>query len=479
MPSSGGMITPMFRFSSIVSQPFFAITALLHTIAWIITLIAQCLAESKYHASRSPSGDKLVGTPIGVGWFGIFYQLFLFLWIMTCVGRDVEHQHTSHLATLIGVNVVIGILSCNLGIYAKQEISVMIFGIGWLVLSVINLAWMIYFASPENSALLSMLNPGYQRKQLIRSSINLRRSGLYDDPPNMHNVVLGYAPANQSRPEDVGGRVAPRGDISVDYYDNKMASTDDGSSYNQTCLPNLQGSHISNAVTNVASFVPPSQTQYTPSLVPQQQPTQLHRQPQQHQRSFEAQQSLCTPQQTQPLRPTQLQSHPQPPLPDGSNVNNVYNSDNRGLPSHAVNSIDQQTASEPSSNNPTSHSSPPISPIPPPIPDFTPLTTNRIGSALFSDESCFAGLSSPGQQENLKVQDSSNQSVAPSQSSQASFPARALFSYKASPADPRELSIEKGEIVEIHDSHGKWWRAQKKDGTSGILPSNYVAIVSA
>ncbi|EGG11682.1 uncharacterized protein MELLADRAFT_90936 [Melampsora larici-populina 98AG31] len=394
---------------------------------------------------------------------------------MTCVGRDIEHQYTSQLATLVSVNVVIGVLSCNLGIYAKQEISVMIFGIGWLVLSVINLAWMVYFTAPENSALLSMLNPGYQRKQIIRSSINLRRSGLYDDPPNVHNVVLGYAPANQSRSEDVGGRVAPRGDISVDYYDNKMASTDDGSSYHQTCLPNLQGSRVPNPITNVASFVPTSQTQYTQNPVPQQQPTQLPQQPQQQQRSFEAPQSVYTPQPTQPLRPTHLQPHSQPPLPYGSNVNNV-NSDNRGLPSCSVNSIDQQSSSELSSNNLNPHSPPLISPIPPPIPNFTPLTTNRIGSALFSDDSCFAGLSSPVQQDN------SNQSVTQSQTSQtsqASFPARALFSYKASPADPRELSIEKGEVVEIHDSHGKWWRAQKKDGTSGILPSNYVALISA
>ncbi|KAH9823826.1 hypothetical protein DFH28DRAFT_1077742 [Melampsora americana] len=396
---------------------------------------------------------------------------------MSCVGRDVEHQHASQLATLVAVNVVIGILSCNLGIYAKQEISVMIFGIGWLVLSVINLAWLIYFTSPENSALLTTLNPGYQRKQIIRSSINLRRSGLYDDPPNTHNVVLGYAPANQSRPEDVGGRLVPR--VDVDHYDTKMASTDDGSSYHQTFLPKLQGLRVQNPESNVASLIPHSQTQYTQGPVHQQQPTQPHHQTQQQTQHFEPLQPVYTPQQTQPLRQNQVQSHLQAPLSYVSNTNNVSNSENRALPPCSPNSIDQQLSSEASSNNLTSHSHSPISPIPPPIPNFIPLTTNRIGSALFSEEASFSGLNSPGPQDSPKVQDNCNQSVAQSQTTQSSFPARALFSYKASPTDPRELSIEKGEVVEIHDSHGKWWRAQKKDGTSGIVPSNYVALISA
>lgn len=59
---------------------------------------------------------------------------------MSCVGRDVEHQHGSQLATLVAINVVIGVLSSNLGIYSKQEISLMIFGFGWLVLTIINVS---------------------------------------------------------------------------------------------------------------------------------------------------------------------------------------------------------------------------------------------------------------------------------------------------------------------------------------------------
>ncbi|KAF8143764.1 hypothetical protein K438DRAFT_1875407 [Mycena galopus ATCC 62051] len=52
--------------------------------------------------------------------------------------------------------------------------------------------------------------------------------------------------------------------------------------------------------------------------------------------------------------------------------------------------------------------------------------------------------------------------------------ARALHAYKGSPDDPKELSFEKGEVLEIEDQEGKWWQAKKLDGKFGIVPSNYL-----
>jgi hypothetical protein len=39
----------------------------------------------------------------------------------------------------------------------------------------------------------------------------------------------------------------------------------------------------------------------------------------------------------------------------------------------------------------------------------------------------------------------------------------------ASPDDPWEISFAKGEIMEIVDKTGKWWQAEKEDGTYGSM----------
>ncbi|KAI9498554.1 hypothetical protein BDB00DRAFT_798464 [Zychaea mexicana] len=53
--------------------------------------------------------------------------------------------------------------------------------------------------------------------------------------------------------------------------------------------------------------------------------------------------------------------------------------------------------------------------------------------------------------------------------------AKALHAYRANAEDPNELSFEKNEILEIIDKRGNWWQAKKKDGSLGIVPSNYFA----
>ncbi|KAF7373316.1 Kinase-like protein [Mycena sanguinolenta] len=57
--------------------------------------------------------------------------------------------------------------------------------------------------------------------------------------------------------------------------------------------------------------------------------------------------------------------------------------------------------------------------------------------------------------------------------------AKALYAYTASADDPNELSFSEGEILDIEDAHGKWWRAKRADGSRGIASSNFLMIIQA
>lgn len=60
-----------------------------------------------------------------------------------------------------------------------------------------------------------------------------------------------------------------------------------------------------------------------------------------------------------------------------------------------------------------------------------------------------------------------------------SFPyvAKALYTYTADSNDAYEVSFEQGEMLRVGDIEGRWWKAKRANGETGIIPSNYVELV--
>ncbi|ORY29435.1 hypothetical protein BCR33DRAFT_685709 [Rhizoclosmatium globosum] len=61
------------------------------------------------------------------------------------------------------------------------------------------------------------------------------------------------------------------------------------------------------------------------------------------------------------------------------------------------------------------------------------------------------------------------------------YKAQALYNYTANPSDPNELSFNKGQVLDIVDKEGKWWKARYVDASgavvTGVVPSNYVTLI--
>ena len=120
------------------------------------TVSALCACHTKpappYTPNRSDSHSS-----VGVLWFAIFLQLFLILGVLHTLASDSIAMHRFQIATFGAVAIVFAVIGVNQGIFSGRA-SLDAMAAGWLILAVVDILWVLYFTSEEDSLMLHIFN---------------------------------------------------------------------------------------------------------------------------------------------------------------------------------------------------------------------------------------------------------------------------------------------------------------------------------
>jgi SHO1 osmosensor len=165
----------------------------LSAIAWIIAFIGQIAAEAESRRQRTL-------------WFAIFLQLFLILGIAFVVITDSISSNHFQLSTFLAVALVFSVIGIDQGIYdgngAQDAVTA-----GWFILTIINIIWLLFFTSAEDSTVYRMLN-GFGNGRLGGPGSGIGRSGGSNSRANGGASVSnanGYGNAYQGSSQVAGG----------------------------------------------------------------------------------------------------------------------------------------------------------------------------------------------------------------------------------------------------------------------------------
>lgn len=135
----------------VFSHPLFLLTFLFAVVGWLTAFIGQSVLEAKWHAQGG------AGSAVGVGWFGIFLQLGVIMGAFWTLATDSVGVHRFQLSIFLAIAVVFAVLGVNSGIFFATSFQRAI-GAGWLLLSLVDIIWLFYFTSDEESSFLSVFN---------------------------------------------------------------------------------------------------------------------------------------------------------------------------------------------------------------------------------------------------------------------------------------------------------------------------------
>lgn len=137
-----------FHFAPFRTHYFFLSTTLLSTIAWLLTLVSQAAATAEF-------GHRAVGAQ----WFSVLLQGFLTLGVVGTIATDSVSTNRFQLATFGAIAVVFAVQGVQLGIMdGAPHPALAVMGSGSLVLAVVDILWVLYFTSEEDSLAMHLFS---------------------------------------------------------------------------------------------------------------------------------------------------------------------------------------------------------------------------------------------------------------------------------------------------------------------------------
>ncbi|KAH7914734.1 hypothetical protein BJ138DRAFT_313399 [Hygrophoropsis aurantiaca] len=179
-------------FTPILTHYLFLFTTILAVLAWFIAFISQAIATAQFTENV-----------VGVAWFAIFLQLFLILGVLHTLASDSIAMHRFQISIFGAVAIVFAVISVNESIFSGRA-ALDAMAAGWLILAIVDILWVLYFTSEEDSLTLYLFN-SMGTGGLTPPSRRRRTRG----PASVHNMGgNGYA-ANYSSGGGIGSHDMP------------------------------------------------------------------------------------------------------------------------------------------------------------------------------------------------------------------------------------------------------------------------------
>ena len=179
-----------YDFRPIITHYLFLITFVLAFTGWFTAFIGQAATTAQF-------GNQAVGTL----WFAIFLELFLILGVLHTLATNTIDLHRLQISVFGAVAIVFSVNGAN-AIFAVRS-APQAMGAGWLLLSFVNILWVLYFTAEDGSTILHTLDSLGSGSGLTPASHS--GAGARRHTQHSQRSSNGYAGAGKEEHMGMGG----------------------------------------------------------------------------------------------------------------------------------------------------------------------------------------------------------------------------------------------------------------------------------